>query len=62
MEKFDNGKINFQYIIDLIQTEVITTCKKILTTLPQESLYLISFGCGTSCTAGSYFRFSAATS
>ncbi|WP_319764889.1 PilZ domain-containing protein [Maridesulfovibrio sp.] len=35
------GKLDFQYIIDQIQTRVIDPAEKNLTTLPQESLYLI---------------------
>ncbi|WP_320006022.1 PilZ domain-containing protein [Maridesulfovibrio sp.] len=39
-------KFNFQYIIGLIQAEVLVPMNKFLTTLPQETLYLILAAAG----------------
>ncbi|NDV22735.1 PilZ domain-containing protein [Desulfovibrio sp. JC022] len=39
-------KINFQYILDLIQSQVINPVEKFISTLPQESFYLILAAAG----------------
>ena len=39
-------KLNFQYIIDLIQSELLAPVDKFLATLPQQSLYLILAAAG----------------
>ena len=50
-------KINFQYIIDLIQAEVVRPVEKFLTTLPQETLYLVLSAAGLLALLAAIFAF-----
>ncbi|WP_321402373.1 PilZ domain-containing protein [Maridesulfovibrio sp.] len=50
-------KLNFQYIIDLIQSQVVGPIEKIISTLPQESLYLILAAAGLTALLAAIFTF-----
>ncbi|WP_419778672.1 PilZ domain-containing protein [Maridesulfovibrio sp.] len=57
MDKLTMDKLNFQYIMELIQSEVLVPVDKFLATLPKESLYLILAAAGLIALLSAAFAF-----